>query len=110
MNIEQLNSIQQNIRLNRLNENSGGETVKNGPVTNGQNGSKFSELLTNALNGVNDTVLYSDQLSTQAIIDPDSVDVHDVTIAMSKANMAVSLTKQVVDGALKAYKEIINLR
>jgi flagellar hook-basal body complex protein FliE len=29
---------------------------------------------------------------------------------MAKANTAVSITKAVVDGALKAYREIINTR
>lgn len=48
---------------------------------------------------------------TQAYItDPESVDAHDVTIAISKANMAIDITKSVVDGALKAYNSIINMR
>jgi len=29
---------------------------------------------------------------------------------MSEANLAVSMTKSVVDNALKAYREIINIR
>ena len=44
------------------------------------------------------------------IIDPESVDPHDVTIAMAKANTALALTKAVVDKSLRAYKEIISIR
>lgn len=70
----------------------------------------FSSVLTGKLEEVNDLTNASTQLAQQFITDPDSVDVHDVTIAMGKANLAVSLTKSVVDGALKAYREIVNLR
>jgi flagellar hook-basal body complex protein FliE len=70
----------------------------------------FGNLVSDALNGVNDLTRESSQLTQQFITDPDSVDPHDVTIAMNKANLAVSMTKSVVNEALKAYREIINLR
>jgi flagellar hook-basal body complex protein FliE len=44
------------------------------------------------------------------ITDPDSVNVHDVTVALAEANLALSMTKAVVDRALAAYREIINVR
>lgn len=81
--------------------NDAAETGKNGD---------FGNLLMEALNGVNQLQLESDNLSTQMITDPDSVDAHDVTIALSKANLAVSMTKAVVDRALQAYSSIINMR
>ncbi len=73
-------------------------------------GKSFGRVLTDTLEDVNGLAQQSTQLTQQYITDPDSVDAHDVTIAMSKANLAVALTKSVVDGALNAYKEIINLR
>lgn len=79
------------------------------PPTGGENGD-FAELLMKALNGVNQLQLDGDRLSQMMITDPDSVDVHDVTIALSKANLAVSITKEVVDRALRAYSDIINIR
>ncbi len=85
-----------------------------GFVHPGDNGNdqqqEFGGLVTKAINGANDAVQKSAALTEQYITDPDSVDVHDVTIAMSEANLAVSLTKSVVDNALKAYREIINIR
>jgi len=72
--------------------------------------SSFSDMVLDALNGVNDLAQESTNITEQYIINPDSIDVHDVTIAMSKANLAITLTKSVVDNALKAYREIINIR
>lgn len=74
------------------------------------NDSSFSDMVVDALNEVNNLAQESTALTEQYIINPDSVDVHDVTIAMSKANLAITLTKSVVDNALKAYREIINIR
>jgi len=81
------------------------------PESAGSGGEKsFGSVLAGTLQDVNSLTQQTSQLTQQYITDPDSVDVHDVTIAVSKANLAVALTKSVVDGALNAYKEIINLR
>jgi flagellar hook-basal body complex protein FliE len=70
----------------------------------------FGEMLLKALNGVNDSQVTAVNLAQQMITDPESVDVHDVTIALAEANLALSMTKAVVDRALAAYREIINVR
>ncbi len=70
----------------------------------------FDRLLLDALNGVNGQQQTSSALSVQMITDPDSVDPHDVSIAMAQANMSLSLTRAVVDRALRAYQDIINIR
>jgi flagellar hook-basal body complex protein FliE len=44
------------------------------------------------------------------VTDPTSVNVEDVTIALAEANLSLSMTKAVVDRALAAYREIINVR
>lgn len=69
-------------------------------------GKTFSELLDKA----SDTVNLSERMSEQFILNPQSIDHHDVTIAVAEANMAVTMTKAVTDGVIRAYKEIINLR
>jgi flagellar hook-basal body complex protein FliE len=70
----------------------------------------FGALLMNALNGVNDSQVKGMALTQKMITDPESVDVHDVTIALAEANLAISMTKAIVDRALAAYREIINVR
>ncbi len=76
------------------------------PLENGG----FGDMVSKALNGANDAEMNSSNLMQQMITDPESVNVHDVTIAMAKAEMAVNLTKSVIDGAVKAYKDIISTR
>jgi flagellar hook-basal body complex protein FliE len=71
---------------------------------------KFGEMLMSALGGVNDSQLNAMNLSQKMITDPSSVNVEDVTIALADANMALSMTKAIVDRALSAYREIINIR
>ena len=70
----------------------------------------FQKMMFEALEGVNKLQNESADVSKKMIIDPESVDPHDVTIAMAKANTALALTKAVVDKGLRAYKEIISIR
>jgi flagellar hook-basal body complex protein FliE len=72
--------------------------------------SAFGQLLVSALGNVNDSQLTASRLTQQMITDPNSVNVEDVTIALSEANLALSMTKAVVDRALAAYREIVNIR
>ena len=62
------------------------------------------------MNAANADQMNSQDLFVKMITEPDSVEVHDVTIAMAKANMSLQMTKSIVDGAVKAYKDIINMR
>ena len=80
------------------------------PVQGDVQGTGFGSLFKQSLQGANELVQESAQISQQMLYDPESVDSHDVTIAMAKANTAVSMTKAVVDAALKAYREIISIR
>ena len=70
----------------------------------------FGELLARAFNQVNELQHNSMELGQQLITDPESIDIHDVTIAMAEANLSLSMTKAIVDRALRAYKEIISTR
>jgi flagellar hook-basal body complex protein FliE len=70
----------------------------------------FGKLLMSALGNVNDSQLNAATLSQRMITDPNSVNVEDVTIALADANLALSMTKAIVDRALAAYREIINVR
>lgn len=70
----------------------------------------FGELLSRAFNQVNELQYNSMELGQRMITDPESIDIHDVTIAMAEANLSLSMTKAIVDRALRAYKEIISTR
>lgn len=70
----------------------------------------FGSVLSGALQETNHLQQNANDLTQIYLTDPDKVDAHDVTIAMGKANMSLQITKAVVDGALKAYNDIINIR
>ena len=72
--------------------------------------SSFADLVRNGLNAANQAQMDSSDMFVKMITEPDSVEVHDVSIAMAKANMSLQITKSVVDGAVQAYKDIINMR
>ena len=73
-------------------------------------GGTFASLLLDSLNSVNDQQQTADQLAVQAVVDPEGVNTHDVSIAAAKANLSLSITKSVVDRVIQAYREIQNVR
>jgi flagellar hook-basal body complex protein FliE len=95
-------------RTNPLHIAGAGEQAAASAVGNPEQ--KFANLLFGALGGVNDSQLTAMDLSQKMITDPSSVNVEDVTIALADANLAISMTKAIVDRALAAYREIINVR
>lgn len=94
-------------RTNPLHLDSAGQA---GPITDKKPANDFQNMVLKALNGANNVTQKSLSLEQQSIIDPQSVNAHDVMIALAEANMAVSLTKAVTDRVLRAYQDIINIR
>ncbi len=70
----------------------------------------FGKLFFQSLGQVNDLQVRAQDLSQALITDPDSVDIHEVTVALAEANLALSMTKAVIDRAIRAYREIVNIR
>jgi len=70
----------------------------------------FASLMMDKIDDVNALQGDVNHLNELMLTDPDSVDVHEVTIAMAKAQMAMGMTKAVVDKAVQAYKDIVNMR
>ncbi|AHH13793.1 flagellar hook-basal body complex protein FliE [Borrelia hermsii] len=70
----------------------------------------FKDLFFNLISDVNNSQLDVSKMSQQAILKPNDIDVHDIVIAMSKANMNLSITKAIVEKSIKAYQDIINIR
>jgi flagellar hook-basal body complex protein FliE len=72
--------------------------------------SGFGRIFFDALNNVNDLQHTTMDLTETMLTDPDSVDIHDVTVAIAEANLALSMTKAIMDRAIRAYQEVINTR
>ncbi|HEQ72277.1 MAG TPA: flagellar hook-basal body complex protein FliE [Spirochaetia bacterium] len=70
----------------------------------------FGDLLMKALNDVNTLQMEPYRLNEKMITEPNSVDIHDITLATAKANLSLSITKELIERTIRAYKEIINIR
>ncbi len=70
---------------------------------------KFSDLLMDALNQVNQIQLDSDEYKKMlAIGEVDNL--HDVAIAGEKANIALQITMSIRNKVVEAYKEIMRIQ
>lgn len=70
----------------------------------------FEDYLLDAMNSLNNQQVNVSNLQQQVITDPDSVDIHDVTIAMSKARSSLNLAQSVIDRLVKGWSEITSTR
>jgi len=70
----------------------------------------FQDYLIEAMDSMNQQQVTVSKLSEQMITDPDSVDIHDVTIAMSKARMSLNLAQSVIDRLVTGWNEISTSR
>jgi flagellar hook-basal body complex protein FliE len=70
----------------------------------------FEGYLFDAMNYVNETQNASNAVATQVLTDPDSVSPHDVTVAMAKAEMTLSVTQAVLNRVVTAWNEITTTR
>jgi flagellar hook-basal body complex protein FliE len=70
----------------------------------------FEDAMLKALDGVNADQNNSSALMQAMVTDPDSVDAHDVTIGMAKANLSLNITRVVLDRIVRGWKEVINTR
>ncbi|HOO73370.1 MAG TPA: flagellar hook-basal body complex protein FliE [Spirochaetota bacterium] len=70
----------------------------------------FAQALNAAVGRVNNLQVDSEELTQKMIYEPESVDIHTVMIAAQKAEIALSFTKSIRDEAIRAYRELINLR
>lgn len=106
--------------LNRTNELHFGQTQvqpvnsvqskKSSSVNQVEPKKSFESYLLEAMNSVNSQQNSVSQLQEQVITNPDSVDIHDVTIAMSKARMSLELTQNVINTLVTSWNEITTTR
>jgi flagellar hook-basal body complex protein FliE len=70
----------------------------------------FEHTMLQALDKVSGAQHYASQLEIQGIIDPDSVDAHDITIAQAEAGMALDIARNVLNRLVQGWRDIINTR
>jgi flagellar hook-basal body complex protein FliE len=70
----------------------------------------FEQAMLQALDKVSGTEQFASGLVQQAIIDPDSVDAHDITIAQAEAGMSLNITRNILSRLVQGWKDLINIR
>jgi len=89
--------------------NQGSQT----PFANGADAANplegFTNLLENKLNAVNDVMANSDQ-KIQSFVRGEETSIHEVMIAMSKADVSFRMMSQVGRKVIEAYQEIMRMQ
>jgi len=70
----------------------------------------FEQAMLQALDKVSGADQFTKQLEKEAIINPDSVDIHDITIAQAEASMALNITRNVLSRLVQGWRDLINTR
>jgi len=63
-----------------------------------------------ALDKVSAYQQFASSLNQAAIIDPDSVNVEDVTIAQAEAAMSLNIARNVLNRLVQSWRDLINTR
>lgn len=66
----------------------------------------FETYLMNAVSEMNNQQIDVNRKTEQFITDPDSIDIHEVTTAMAKAQMSLSLAQTVIDRVVSGWNEL----
>ncbi len=114
MKIPEFNSLQ----LNRTENSHTGKietalgltqenSAKNGIA---KTSASFGDYLLQAFQNMNNQQVEVTELQQKVITDPESVDLHDVTIAMAKARMSLNLANSVIDRIVSGWSEITTTR
>ena len=70
----------------------------------------FEQAMLGALDQVSAYQQFASSLQQAAITDPDSVDVHDITIAQAEASMSLNITRNVLNRIVQGWRDLINTR
>lgn len=70
----------------------------------------FEKSMLQALDKVSDTQRFASGLQIEAIVNPDSVDVHDVTMAQAQASLSLDITRNILSRLVQGWRDLINTR
>jgi flagellar hook-basal body complex protein FliE len=72
-------------------------------------GGSFSQMLNNALKDLNDTQVKADNL-TLGLLTGEIQDIHQATVAMQEAKLAMQLAVEVRNKVIEAYQELSRMQ
>ena len=70
----------------------------------------FEQTLLKAFDEINAKQQRTTELGQQMIVDPESVDVHDITMGMAEASLSLKLAQTIIDRLVKTWNDITTTR
>jgi flagellar hook-basal body complex protein FliE len=70
----------------------------------------FANAMLSAIDKVSALQNNAADLETRAIIDPSSVDLHDISIAQAEASLSLNIARTLLSRVTQAWKDLINTR
>lgn len=88
------------------------EFPKKGLTMNGMgasDGVSFKNVLSGMVSNLNAEIEKPDQLLREQMMGNSDIDIHDVTTAMAKAELGISLATQITSKVVTAYNTVMNI-
>jgi flagellar hook-basal body complex protein FliE len=70
----------------------------------------FEQAMLEAMDKVSGDQQFASTLAQQSVTDPESVDIHDLTIAQAKANMSLNISRTILSRLVQGWRDLINAR
>jgi flagellar hook-basal body complex protein FliE len=70
----------------------------------------FEDAMLQALDKVSGVQHFASDLSREAIINPASVDIHDISMAQAQANLSFDITRNILSRLVQGWRDLINTR
>jgi flagellar hook-basal body complex protein FliE len=70
----------------------------------------FEQAMLEALDRVSGDQQFASSLAQQAVTDPESVDIHDLSIAQAKAYMSLNISRNILSRIVQGWRDLINTR
>lgn len=105
-----LNSINFNSQIPSMSSQTG---MKFGRISNldgTEEKSSFKDVMTNMVSNVNEQLSKPDDLLAKAASGTGDVDVHDVMVAMSQAEITLTVATNAVSKVIQAYDKIVQIQ
>ena len=70
----------------------------------------FEQAMLQALDKVSGSQNYASALAQEALVNPEGVDIHDLTIAQAEANMSFNAARNILSRMVQGWRDLINAR
>ena len=102
-------SISENVMDTKLNTNNSMAPMRMESIGNDNKIPSFGDVMSGMVKNLNETTKAPDQVMQKAILG-NGADVHDVMIAISKAEVGINVATQITTKVVQAYEKIMAIQ